>query len=72
MAEPVVPAGKRRRAMARWPFSTRVLRVTISAEGSPIATVRVTSVVPSRYWPPLSTSSSEPRAARWLLRSVGR
>ena len=49
-AEPVVPAGKRTRASARWPFSTRVKRSRISGVGSPMATVRVTSVVPSRYW----------------------
>ena len=48
-SEPLVPAGKRTRASARWPLSTSVNRSRISLLGSPMATVRVTSVVPSRY-----------------------
>ena len=47
--------GKRAVASAMWPFSTRVKRSRISAVGGPIATVRVMSVVPSRYWAPEST-----------------
>ena len=35
-----------------WPFNTRVKRSRISGSGVPIATVRVTSVVPSRYCAP--------------------
>jgi hypothetical protein len=37
-----------------WPFNTRVKRSFISAVGVPMTMVRVTSVVPSRYWPPES------------------
>jgi hypothetical protein len=44
------PSGKTARAMAIWPLSTRVKRSRISAVGSPTATVRVMSVVPSSYW----------------------
>ena len=47
---PVAPTGKRAVAMAMWPLSTRVKRSRISAVGVPMATVRVMSVVPSRYW----------------------
>ena len=48
------------RASAMWPFSTRVKRSRISSVGSPIAMVRVTSVVPSSYCAPESTSSNSP------------
>ena len=54
-----MPFGKRTRDRATWPFSTRVLRSFISSDGSPIAIVRVTSVVPSRYWPPESSRNSD-------------
>ena len=37
------------------PLSTRVKRSRISGLGAPIGTVRVMSVVPSRYWAPEST-----------------
>jgi len=70
-AEPVVPAGKRIRASARWPFSTSVKRSAISGVGVPIASVRVTSVVPSRYCAPESTNSSEPDSRRLASRLVG-
>ena len=68
---PVVPAGKRIRARAIWPFGTRVKRWRISADGAPTATVRVTSVVPSRYWAPESTSTSWPGSSLRLVRRVG-
>ena len=72
---PVVPSGKRARAIAMWPFSTRVKRSRISPVGSPIAMVRVMSVVPSTYWAPELIRSSRrarppvdrgsPGNARW-------
>ena len=40
---------------AMWPFKTRVKRSRISSLGRPMAMVRVTSVVPSRYCAPEST-----------------
>ena len=43
-----------------WPFRTSVKRSCISRVGLPMATVRVMSVVPSRYWPPESTRNSSP------------
>ena len=52
---PRVPLGKRAVAMAMWPLSTSVKRSCISRVGLPMATVRVMSVVPSRYWAPEST-----------------
>ncbi len=52
---PRVPLGKRAVAMAICPFSTSVKRSCISRVGLPIATVRVMSVVPSRYCAPEST-----------------
>ena len=52
LASRACPSGKRARAIAIWPLRTRVKRSFISAVGVPIATVRVTSVVPSGYWPP--------------------
>ena len=55
---PVVPFGKRAVAIAIWPFSTRVKRSRKRSSrargGVPIGTVRVMSVVPSRYCPPES------------------
>ena len=64
---PRVPAGKRAVAMAIWPFNTSVKRVRISSVGSPIATVRVMSVVPSRYCAPLSMRKSSPaRSLRFV------
>ena len=59
-SEPRVPSGNARVAMAIWPFSTSVKRSRISGVGLPIATVRVMSVVPSRYWPPKSTGTARP------------
>ena len=55
LASPVVPFGKRAMASAMWPRRTRVNRSRCSAVGGPMATVRVTSVVPSRYCAPEST-----------------
>jgi len=52
--------------MAMWPRSTRVKRSRISAVGSPMAMVRVTSVVPSSYCAPESISSRSPGAMRRL------
>ena len=52
---PVVPRGKRARARETCPLRTRVKRSRISPPGRPSATVRVMSVVPAGYWPPLST-----------------
>ena len=51
---PLVPFGKTARAMAIWPFSTRVKRSRIKLVGRPTARVRVMSVVPSSYCAPLS------------------
>ena len=51
---PDVPLGKTARLIAILPLSTRVKRSRISAVGRPTASVRVISVVPSSYWPPLS------------------
>ena len=62
----------RARAIARWPRSTRVKRSRISSVGSPIAMVRVTSVVPSSYCAPESISSRSPRMMRRLLLRVTR
>lgn len=52
---PVVPSGKIAVAMAIWPLRTRVKRSFISSLASPTGITRVTSVVPSAYWPPEST-----------------
>ena len=68
----VVPFGKRARAIAMCPLSTSVKQCRISAVGSPKMTVRVTSVVPSRYWPPESSSNSSPRFKRRSLSGVAR
>ena len=58
--------------MATWPFSTRVKRSRISAVGSPTATVRVTSVVPSSYCAPESIRNNSPDLmARFVLRGIG-
>ena len=51
-------AGAGREALggqAIWPLRTRVKRSFISDVGVPTMIVRVTSVVPSGYWPPEST-----------------
>ena len=53
--EPRVPSGKRAGRRRYGPCRTRVKRSFISAVGVPTITVRVTSVVPSGYWPPEST-----------------
>ena len=50
----MVPFGNTRREMPIMPLSTRVKRSCISADGAPTMTVRVMSVVPSRYCPPES------------------
>ena len=62
MSRPASPSGQRSRDMAIIPFSTSVNGRTAAAGAGPTATVRVMSVVPSAYWPPLSTSSSSPGA----------
>jgi len=69
---PLVPSTNTAVAMAICPFSTRVKRSRISAPGVPVAMVRVTSVVPSSYWPPESTSSRSPGVTRRLLARVTR
>src|SRR4029079_14615020 len=69
---PVVPSGNTARAIAIWPRSTRVKRSRISSVGSPIAMVRVTSVVPSSYCAPESISSRSPGTMRRLLLRVTR
>ena len=57
---PRVPLGKRAEAMAICPLRTSVKRSRISFVGLPMATVRVMSVVPSRYCAPLSMRNSSP------------
>ena len=52
---PLVPVGNRQVAIAIMPLSTSVKRSAISGVAVPRATVRVMSVVASRYCPPLST-----------------
>ncbi len=64
-----MPSGNTARAMAMWPLSTSVKRSRISGVGSPTATVRVMSVVPSWYCPPESIRNSSPGA---IVRSVER
>ena len=60
MSRPARPSGQRSRLIAISPFSTRVNGRTASGGTGPTGTVRVMSVVPSAYWPPLSTSRSSP------------
>ena len=55
LAQEPVPLGKVAVARAICPFKTSVNILRCSALGAPMVTVRVTSVVPSRYWPPEST-----------------
>ncbi len=69
---PRVPLGKRAVAIAIWPFSTSVNRSCISRVGVPMATVRVTSVVPSRYCAPESTRYSSPDLSLRLVAVVTR
>ena len=63
--------GKTARAIAMWPLSTRVNRSRMSALGCPTAIVRVMSVVPSSYCPPLSMRKM-PRAILRLDASLTR
>ncbi len=53
-----VPRGNEARDSAIMPLSTSVKSTFWSALGVPTATTRVMSVVPPRYWPPESISSS--------------
>ena len=66
------PGGQASRLIAISPFSTSVKGRTAAASTGPTAIVRVTSVVPSRYWAPLSTSRSSPGSTRRFESSVTR
>ena len=70
-ALPETPWGRRAEARAICALSTTVNFSVISLAGQPRATVRVMSVVPLKYCPPLSTSSSEFFSSRALVFSVG-
>lgn len=58
-AQPGVPSGNTHESKLRFPCSTRVKHSFWYREGSPKCKVRVTSVVPSEYWPPESSKSIE-------------